>query len=603
MSSTYDIIFAGGGATACITASRLAEADPKLNVLILEAGPDSQELHYHVQPGRYFGNLLVPREIFSFHFGKGGKGTNERMHLIPAGRALGGGSSINFAMYNRPAPSDFDDWETMYGNKGWGSKELIPLMNKAETYQPNPNHPNHGSSGPLKISIASDYKNLADDVIKVGVAIDKDHKEVDDVNAFDDKAVNNWAPMQRYIDGTTGRRSDTAHHYIYNKNLKNLTVKTRAKVTRVIFEGTRAVGVEYVNDVVGRAKGVVEPTIIKASRLVVLSAGSFGSPAILERSGVGSAEVLKKNGITQLVDLPGVGENYQDHNLVIPSYYGTDDTETMDDAFRGTEEEQKEYTELWLKEGKGAFANNGINATIKLRPTEADLKTMSPSFDARWKSYYADKPDKWVLIMAPLAAYYGLNPAVPRGKYFSIAYYSAYPIAKGSLHITSATDAYSAMDFNPGFLEDFADVITLRWGYKKAREIARRSKFFKGYLAEHHPTFPEGSEADVSRDKSPVPIDAPFIKYTEADDEAIDAFHRQTAETCWHSLGTCSMKPRQEGGVVDSHLNVYGTTNLKVADLSIAPGNVGANTYSTVIAIGEKAAVVIAKELGINGLE
>ncbi|KAF8910562.1 glucose-methanol-choline oxidoreductase [Gymnopilus junonius] len=233
---SYDIIFAGGGAAACITAGRLADADPNLKILILEAGPHSEELFYHVQPGRYFGNLLVPREIFSFHFGKGGKGTNERVHLVPSGRAFGGGSAINFVMYMRPVPSDYDDWETIYGNKGWSSKELIPLLKKAETYQPNPNHASHGSSGPIKISFASGHSNVGANLIAVATAIEKDHHTTNDLNDFTVESINAWGPIARYVDGNTGRRSDTAHNYIYNKKHNNLKIITRAKVTRVLFE-------------------------------------------------------------------------------------------------------------------------------------------------------------------------------------------------------------------------------------------------------------------------------------------------------------------------------------------------------------------------------
>ncbi|KAF9563188.1 hypothetical protein CPC08DRAFT_334488 [Agrocybe pediades] len=295
------------------------------------------------------------------------------MHVVPSGRALGGGSSVNFMMYMRPAPSDYVDWETNHGNKGWGSKELIPLLKKAETYQPNPHHPSHGYSGPLKISFASGHRNQG--------------------TRFKCFRLNGYQPL-----------GDTA------------ALKRRAKVVRVIFEGKHAVGVEYINDEIGRVKGVTmaQPILVRASRLVVLSAGAFGTPSILERSGVGSAEVLKKHGVKQIIDLPGVGENYMDHNVIFSPYHPSEDAETMDMAFRGNEEEVKRRSM-----GKGVFANNGIDAAIKLRPNEAELQTMSAAFDERWKSYYANKPDRPVMLLGSMAAYVGLNPAIPRGKYFS----------------------------------------------------------------------------------------------------------------------------------------------------------------------------------------
>uniref|UniRef100_A0A8H7XMI9 Glucose-methanol-choline oxidoreductase N-terminal domain-containing protein n=1 Tax=Psilocybe cubensis TaxID=181762 RepID=A0A8H7XMI9_PSICU len=362
MSSTYyDVIFAGGGASACVTAGRLADADPTLKILVLEAGSHSKDLYYHVQPGRFFSNILAQKPILSFHVGQGGKGTGERSHIVASGRAVGGGSSINFLMYTRPAASDFDDWESVHGNTGWGSKEIIPLLNKAETYQPNPTHPAHGSSGPIKISFASAGNNVGEEMISVGQALKDDRGSTDDINDFSSKSLNSWSPLQRYIDSITGRRSDAAHGYIYNKEHPNLVVQTNSKVLRVIFDGTRAVGVEYVDDTIGRARGAVEPISVRAARLVVLSSGAFGSPAILERSGVGSPEILEKNGVEQLVNLPGVGKNYMDHNAIFTSYLASENATTMDLVFRGNENEVQTLADQWTKEGKGLFANKDVD--------------------------------------------------------------------------------------------------------------------------------------------------------------------------------------------------------------------------------------------------
>ncbi|KAH9483300.1 Alcohol oxidase 2 [Psilocybe cubensis] len=205
-------------------------------------------------------------------------------------------------------------------------------------------------------------------------------------------------------------------------------------------------------------------------------------------------------------------------------------------------------------------------------------------------------------MMATLAAYVGFDPEVPRGKYFNVAYFSTHPLATGHVHTTSGTDLYAPLDFFPGFLEERADLAVLAWGYKRACEVARRMKYFRGELAVGHPKFPAGSAAAIGKETMPVPIDAPQIVYTEEDDMAIDEYLKLTVATCWHSIGTCGMKPREQNGVVDSKLNVYGTQNLKVADCSITPANVSANTYSAAIAIGEKAAVIIADELGIMGV-
>jgi alcohol oxidase len=338
-STIYDIIFAGGGAVACITAGRLAEADPSLKILIVEAGPHTRDEPNHIQPGRFYGCLFRP-ETFTLHQAKPSPALCDRAVVVPSGRALGGGSSVNFLVYTRAAASDYDDWENVYGNKGWGSDHLIPLLRKAETYQADSTNSTHGKSGSIKVSFAENPLNVSKSFLSAAEKFDKDRGGSDDTNAF--FSCDGYGPWARYIDLKTGRRSDTAHHHIYNQDHnKNLKVLVRHRVVRVIFEGTRAVGIEYVDDTIGRGKGASEPLVARASRLVVVSAGAFGSPSILERSGVGSKDVLTRNNVQQVVDLPGVGEHYMDHNLIGLPFVASEDAETMDEVFRGNEEQLK----------------------------------------------------------------------------------------------------------------------------------------------------------------------------------------------------------------------------------------------------------------------
>ncbi|KAJ7096509.1 GMC oxidoreductase-domain-containing protein [Mycena belliarum] len=250
---------------------------------------------------------------------------------------------------------------------------------------------------------------------------------------------------------------------------------------------------------------------------------------------------------------------------------------------------------------------SGIDAGIKLRPTAEDLKELGPAFEARWKTYFEHAPDRPVIWIGPVSAYLGDPTGVPARKYYSVGYYTQYPVSRGSVHISSADNANAAPDFDSGFLSDpinlnsAADLATLKWGYKKSREFARRMAVYRGEHLPGNPTFASGSVALCQDDAKPVDIAAPDIVYTAADDAAIEAYNRAFVQTGWHSLGTCAMKPKTSAGVVDARLNVYGVQGLKVADISIAPGNVGANTYSTALVIGEKAAVLIAEELGISG--
>lgn len=204
--------------------------------------------------------------------------------------------------------------------------------------------------------------------------------------------------------------------------------------------------------------------------------------------------------------------------------------------------------------------------------------------------------------------------------------YLEYPASRGKLHIKSP-NPYVEPFFDSGFMNNKADFAPIRWGYKKTREVARRMDAFRGELTSHHPHFhpaspaacqdidirtakeiyPNGFTVGIHMGSWHQPGDAydpakihEDITYSKEDDQAIDDWISDHVETTWHSLGTCAMKPRERGGVVDKRLNVYGTTNLKCVDLSICPDNLGTNTYSSALLVGEKGADLIAEDLGLK---
>ncbi|KII85161.1 hypothetical protein PLICRDRAFT_116683 [Plicaturopsis crispa FD-325 SS-3] len=597
----YDIVFAGGGTSACLIAGRLAKADPSLKILLLEAGPHTKGLQAHTQPARYFSHLAPTSKTVTFNVGKSAKELNGRSLVTPSGRCVGGGSSVNFTMYTRGAASDYDDWKTVHGNAGWGSEDLIPLLKKTETYQVKPDQPTHGYDGPLKVSYGDVYTDIGKQFLDVAAKWDKERGITDDVNGL--HTCNAYGRWQKWIDIETGRRSDVPHHFVYNQeDNKNLTILDQRRVKRVLFEGDKAVGVEYVNDtvLVPHADQTVHTALGK--RLVVISAGTFGSPTILERSGIGAKDIVEKAGVKSRVDLPGVGENYQDHNVVFVPYLAREESQTLDAYFRNETDEVEKLNAQWAETGKGLVAHNGLDSGVKMRPNAEDLKELGPDFEETYSSYFANAPDKPVIWIGQVSAYLG-DPSVasPR-KYYSVGYYTQYPVSRGYVHITNGADPHAAPDFNPNFLSNPADLATLKWGYKKARELARRMDAYRGEFVPGNPTFPKDSPVVCKEHDGPVPIDTPDFVYSAEDDKAIEQYNRNFVQTAWHSLGTCSMRPREKGGVVDSKLNVYGVKGLKVADLSIAPSNVAANTYSTTLAIAEKAALIIAEELGIKGV-
>lgn len=593
----FDIVIAGGGTSGCVVASRLAAADPSLSILVLEAGPPTREDLAHIQPARFLTHLQANSTTVKFNVGKESEDLGGRAPVVPCGQCLGGGSSVNFTMYNRPSASDFDDWENVHGNPGWGSHDIIPLLQKMETYQAQPGLETHGYSGPLKISYGGLSTQSGEEFLGVAARYDNTRPYIDDPNGLFE--VNAYGKWQKFIDVETGRRSDVPHNYIYNQNFENLTILTGHLVKRILFENATAVGVEYMPDCRfhGKAEDVVH--VARAKRLVVVSAGAFGSPALLERSGIGSETLVRSLGITPTVDLPGVGENYQDHIVIFTPYYADDSVETLDGILQSKQDELSKWTTQWNQNGTGLMATNGIDAGVKLRPSDEELKDIGPGFQQRWKAYFANAPDKPILWTGIGALFVGDFTAAPARKCFSTPYFVTYPCSVGYVHITSADNTATPADFDPRYLSCPEDLLLMRWGYKFSRELARRLPSYRGEHLASHPIFPPGSKAICHADARPVDISEVDIAYTTEDDEAIDIYIRKTVATAWHSLGTCTMRPREKGGVVDSCLNVYGVQGLKVADMSIASANVSSNTYATALAIGEKAAVIITEELGL----
>ncbi|CCM03415.1 uncharacterized protein FIBRA_05546 [Fibroporia radiculosa] len=593
-----DVIIAGGGTSGCVIASRLATADPSLTILVLESGPATRDNVSVVQPGRYFEHLVPTSPTTKFYMSKATPNVGDRLLPVPCGQCLGGGSSINFMKYTRASASDFDAWKNDHKNLGWGCSDLLPLLRKTETFQVKPGMDTHGYEGPLKVSYGGQFTNIGDSFLETCAKYDTRRTSTDDPNGLYE--CNKYGKWAKWIDAKTGRRSDVPHGFIYDRERPNLQILTGVQVKRVIFENNHAVGVEFLPNQNVQPNNMTSLAVAQARKLVVLSSGAFGSPAILERSGVGQASLLQKLGIAQVADSPGVGENYQDHLGVFCQYYVDDEADSLRGIIQQQPDAIKELTAQWSQDGSGLLAQNAIDAGIKLRPLPDELKEIGSDFSATWDRTFVNTPDKAIMWIGIGAVTMPHPAGMPVRKCCNLLHFLYYPNSHGHLHITSADDINSHPDFDAAFLTDKSDTALLRWGYKRQREYARRLPLFRGEFVEGHPLFSEQSEVRCIAEQSPVAPNSPDLKYTAEDDEVIDDFTRKNFTTVWHSLGTCAMKPFKDGGVVDSRLNVYGVQGLKVADLSIVPSNVGANTYSTALVVAEKAATLIAEELGIS---
>lgn len=452
----------------------------------------------------------------------------------------------------------------------------------------------------------------------------------------------------KWINRDTGRRSDSAHGYIHSTRAvhQNLHLVVNTKVDKIVLEGDRAVGVQTV-PTKPLSPGQNHSKIYRARKQIVVSGGTLSSPLILQRSGIGDPEKLRKAGVKPLVDLPGVGLNFQDHYLTFATYRAKPHVESFDDFVRGDPAVQKTVFDQWNINGTGPLATNGIEAGVKVRPTEEELNQMDswpfPEFRSGWDSYFKDKPDKPVMHYSVIAGWFGDHMHMPPGKFFTMFHFLEYPFSRGSTHIVSP-NPYEAPDFDAGFMNDKRDMAPMVWGYIKSRETARRMDAYAGEVTGMHPFFafdsparakdmdlattqayagPNHITSGIQHGSWTMPLDegkAPEmsflnsnqqairedLNYTTTDLKHIEEWTKRHVETTWHSLGTCSMAPREgnsivKHGVLDERLNVHGVKGLKVADLSICPDNLGCNTYSVALLIGEKCAVLVGEDLGYSG--
>ncbi|THX02681.1 alcohol oxidase p68 [Aureobasidium pullulans] len=636
-----DIIITGGGSCGCVVAGRLANLDHNLQVMLIEAGESNLNNPWVYRPGIYPKNMKLDSKTASFYYSRPSEWLGGRRAVVPCAHILGGGSSINFMMYTRASASDYDDFQA----KGWTTKELIPLMRKHETYQRACNNRDiHGFEGPIKVSFGNYTYPVMQDFLRAvesqGIPVTDDLQDL--------QTGHGACHWEKWINRDTGRRSDSAHAYIHSTRSvhSNLHLVCNTKVEKIIMEGGRAVGVKTV-PTKPLTPGQDQAKVYRARKQIVVSGGTLSSPLILQRSGIGDPEKLRAAGVKPLVDLPGVGLNFQDHYLTFSVFRAKPHIESFDDFVRGDPVVQKQVFDQWNINGTGPLATNGIEAGVKIRPTEEELKQMDswpcPEFRSGWDSYFKNAPDKPVMHYSVIAGWFGDHMLMPPGKFFTMFHFLEYPFSRGFTHITSPSP-YDAPDFDAGFMNDKRDMAPMVWGYVKSRETARRMDAYAGEVTSMHPFYAFDSPAraldmDLATTKAyagenhitagiqhgswSMPLEAGTapspsflnsnkqdiredLTYTNEDINHVIEWTKRHVETTWHSLGTCSMAPKEgnsivKHGVLDERLNVHGVKGLKVADLSICPDNVGCNTYSTALLIGEKAAMLVAEDLGYSG--
>jgi choline dehydrogenase len=538
-----DFIIVGAGSAGCVLADRLS-ADGRTKVLLLEAGGDDRPTRNR---GQFLSNLLIhvpvgysrtltDPKVNWLYATEPEASSGGRAHLWPRGKVLGGSSSINAMLYIRGQAADYDGWRQL-GCEGWGWDDVLPYFRRAQ-HQERGADAWHATGGPLNVSDMRDGHPVSDAVIEACVQAGVPRSA--DLNGADQEGVG-WLQVTM----KNGVRQSAAAAYLHPAMKRpNLRVETQALVSRVIIEAGRAVGVAFVRDGVER--------VAKARREVILAGGAINSPQLLQLSGVGPGELLRRFGVPVAVDLPGVGENLQDHYMAALRFRLKPGAPSVNAQSKGLPMLGEILKYLAFRRGLLALSAAHVTAFCKSRPDLAgpDIQFhVLPATTDLEKQY---NEHAMVLERAP-----GLTMAACQLR----------PESRGRIEIRSADPAEHPR-IAPNYLADPLDqavtVAALRLGRLFAAQPAL--------------------SALIDHEMEPGP--------TQITDEALLAYARATGSTLYHPVGTCQMGhgPR---AVVDPQLRVNGVAALRVVDASVMPRLISGNTNAPVIMIAEKAADLI----------
>ncbi|WP_162652833.1 choline dehydrogenase [Lentilitoribacter sp. Alg239-R112] len=533
----FDFIIIGAGSAGCVLANRLSE-NGKYKVLMLEAG--GSDLNFWIWMPIGYGKTFYRRSVNWMYETEPDAALNGRVSYWPRGKVMGGSSSINAMVYIRGQREDFEDWKNM-GNTNWGWSDVLPYFKKSEQNDKGQDD-FRGETGPLHVATMDKHLHpLCQNFIQAGQQIQIPHNA--DFNGAEQEGIGTYQNTMK-----DGMRMSTARAYIRPVNKrKNLHIIKKAMASRLLFDGTRTIGVEY------NQNGKIRQAFAKHE--VILSAGAINSPQILQLSGIGPAKFLKSKGIDVIHNARGVGQNLQDH-LGLDFIYRSK-VPTLNDQLHSW------HGKLWQGMRyvltRGGPLSAGVNQGGGFVRTRPDLTRPNMQLFFSPVSYTKAPPGKRPLM----------NPDPFSG--FLLGYQPTRPTSRGHLKIKS-TNPSDAPVIYPNYLATDYDIQEMLEGSKFMRKISEA------------PALKEIIEREIS----PGPE-------VQNDSEFIDDI-RARAGTVFHPVSTCKMGSDPKRDVVDQRLRVYGVQNLRVVDASIFPTLTSGNTNAPTIMVGEKGADLILED-------